>query len=530
MDAFLLNLSSLPPQSEDNVFENIWKQYERVILESLLSAFMLDFMIRDQHGGDVDTLNNVGQIGVDPRMEYKNSFNKGAYDRRGEYSHKDVEGSGTNYQKIKHEARKSYNADNRKTVIDEYSGGTLGFFGKSKNRPTDKNANLDHVVSAKNIHDDRRRVLSGLSTKDLADKEENLAWTSEHLNKSLGRTDNDEYIEMHTELDETTKANMREKNRIAKESMEKSVFQAYYLDPSNPNCRRFYADATVAAGKLGVKMGIRQVLGFFFVEVYIVTKQEVQSLESGCDFSEIIRALIVGVKKGFESATSKYKELFSKFAEGFASGAFASLCTTLCNIFASTGKFFVKNIREITASVVRSARVLLLNPDDLELGERFKMSAVILATGASILVGSYIGVKLAETPIAEIPVIGNIIIRFCSTFISGLLSCTFLIYMDRSRFINAIINALNAVPSEVTGMKELSAYLEQYAAELNEVDIDKFRRDSERFQDGAERVIHAKNEDELSIVLSDLFKDLKLPWKGDFDYFMGNRNNHLVFE
>ena len=62
MDTFLNELSTLPTQPEENVFNSIWKQYERVILESILSAFLLDFMITDQHGGDVDTINNVHKI------------------------------------------------------------------------------------------------------------------------------------------------------------------------------------------------------------------------------------------------------------------------------------------------------------------------------------------------------------------------------------------------------------------------------------------------------------------------------------
>ena len=92
-------------------------------------------------------------------------------------------GTGTNFQRIKHEAREKYREDNN-TVKDAYEDKDLGFLGKSKNRPTESSAELDHVISAKSIHDDRGRVLSGCSTKDLADREVNLQWTNEHLNKS----------------------------------------------------------------------------------------------------------------------------------------------------------------------------------------------------------------------------------------------------------------------------------------------------------------------------------------------------------
>ena len=530
MDSFLKELNSLQVQPEENVFASIWKQYERVILESILSAFLLDFMIADLHGGDVDTINNVRQVGTDPLMNYKNSANIVAYNDRGEYAHKDVEGPGTNYQTIKHNARAAYGESNSNTVNDAYTNRELHFLGKSKGRPTEKNANLDHVVAAKTVHDDRGRVLSGLSTKDIADVKENLAWTNEHLNKSLSDTDKAAYVNEHPELSEDTKQRLLEADKRAREAQDKMMFQAYYLDPSNPQCRQFYKDATVAAGKLGIKMGIRQALGFVFVEVYLVTKQEVQSLAPGCDYSDISKAVTVGLKKGFESALSNYKEILAKFEEGLVAGGLASLCTTLCNIFFTTGKFFIKNIREILSCIVRSTRVLLLNPEDLELGDRLKMSSVIMATGASVLAGSYVGVKLAETPIAEIPIIGDLIIRFCSTLVSGLLSCTFLIFMDRSEFMNKMVDALNTIPSEVTDMKEISAYLEKYTAELYQIDIEKFRRDSEQYEEGAMRIINARDEQELRIVLKDVYGSLELPWKGDFDDFMGNKDNHLVFE
>ena len=530
MDAFLNGLNSLPPQPDENVFNSIWKQYERVILESLLTAFWLDFMITDQHGGDVDTLNNVRKIGSDPKMDYKNSANRDAYDNRGDYNHTIVEGTGTNFQSIKHEARAAYAKDNQNTVTDGYTNKELKFLGKSKGRPTDQNANLDHVVAAKTVHDDRGRVLSGLSTKDLADAKSNLVFTNEHLNKSLSDSDKATYVKEHPELSEETKRNLLEKERIAKEEMNKSMFQAYYLDPSNPQCRQFYTDATIAAGKLGIEMGIRQALGFVFVEVYLVTKEEVQSLPPGCNYMDITNAVINGIKKGFESAISKYDEIIAKFGEGLTAGMLASLCTTLCNIFSTTGKFVIKNIREISASVIRSSRVLLLNPDDLELGDRIKMSSVILATGASVLAGSFVGSLLAETPVVGIPVVGGIVIRFCSTLVSGLLSCTYLIYMDRSKFMNEIVDKLNEIPSEVTDMKLILNKLDAYGAELSQIDVEQFKKDSEEFEVGAERIIRAENEQELKAILDDIYKNLELPWIGDFDGFMGNKENHLVFE
>ena len=60
---------------------------------------------------------------------------------------------------------------------DEYTG---------KNINKNDNANLDHVVSRKEIYENARRKQAGINTEDLANKDENLKPTNESLNKSKG--------------------------------------------------------------------------------------------------------------------------------------------------------------------------------------------------------------------------------------------------------------------------------------------------------------------------------------------------------
>lgn len=67
-------------EPDENVFGSIWKEYERVILQSLITSFGLDFFIHDRHGGDVDTVHNVRKIGQDLNMQYKNRQNQVQYD------------------------------------------------------------------------------------------------------------------------------------------------------------------------------------------------------------------------------------------------------------------------------------------------------------------------------------------------------------------------------------------------------------------------------------------------------------------
>lgn len=195
----------------------LFRQYERVLVESLVTSFALDFLVKDQYGGDVDTIHNVRKIGQDDKMTYKNMLNQQEYEQRGEYVYDSYHsGKDTNYAKMTHELREAAQKEGKPVPIkDEYTGDTIYVLGKSKGAPPDKRASLDHVLTAKTIHEDRGRVLSGIKGEELADARDNLRWTNTSLNSSMGATKDSsgdpveipEYIALHPELPEETKAN-----------------------------------------------------------------------------------------------------------------------------------------------------------------------------------------------------------------------------------------------------------------------------------------------------------------------------------
>ena len=147
--------TSFDPEPSEPVMDSIFQQYERVLVESLISSFGLDFLIKDQHGGDVDTIHNVRQIGKDEQMTYKNAKNEKDYEQRGDYN------SSMYHNDPRFKAKKRENRAKREAgeLFDAYT---------NKKISPDGNSDLDHVVSAKEIHDDRGRVLAGLSGTDLA--------------------------------------------------------------------------------------------------------------------------------------------------------------------------------------------------------------------------------------------------------------------------------------------------------------------------------------------------------------------------
>ena len=104
--SFVNGLNDTDPQpSEGSVFNVMFQQYDRVVVESLITSFGLDMLlVKDQYGGDVDTVHNVRKIGYDSNMGYKNPENEKIYRERGLYDEASYHSGGA-FRIKKHEAR-----------------------------------------------------------------------------------------------------------------------------------------------------------------------------------------------------------------------------------------------------------------------------------------------------------------------------------------------------------------------------------------------------------------------------------------
>ncbi|MCM1330773.1 MAG: hypothetical protein NC253_15235 [Ruminococcus sp.] len=542
VNSYAANLGkNYSPDPNENVFDSIFREYEHVIFESIVTSFGLDFIVKDRHGGDVDTIHNVRQIGNDPDMVYKNKENEKAYENRGEYSyfHKKKYGNGycknkeddyhdrnAQYSQKKSETRK--NAENG-VITDEYTGKNIAF---AKAAPENLKASLDHVIAANDIHEDRGRVLSELSGTDLANSPENLKFTNQSLNSSMQEKQIPEYIKNHPELPEETKKNMMDAYNTAKSAYENKLAKAYYTSP------KFIKDSASAAGKLGVQMGLRQVLGFFFANVWCAIREEFEKAELewglNLDLGDFFTAISNGAKRGLEETMSV--ETFKKFIDGGIAGILSSLTTTICNIFFTTAKNVVKIIRQSYASIVQAAKVLLINPDGYLFGDRMLAAAKIIAAGASIVVGSTVSIALEGTALGQIPVIGDIVQTFLGSLVTGVMSCTLLLFLDRSKVSQNLVNFLNnidkGIDKELANITQQAEYFESYAAQLMDIDINAFQVEIAVYSNFTDELLKCDNDESLNLILKNITEKLgiKLPWTGDFDEFMGNRNNTLVFE
>lgn len=540
MNEFIIEINNnIEPEPNEKVFDSIWKEYERVIIESLITSFGLDFLCRDQYGGDVDTIHNVRTIVDDNNNPvFKNVKNKEAYSNKGDYD-SIIYHSDSRYTDIIKKMKNSFNEKGEK-IDDTYVPENKVIPRNKKTTPQEEQAQLDHVISSKDIHDDPGRVLAGLDGVDLANNPDNLKFTNAALNNNMRDKTVDEYIQWCEEhpdqvnwgrgkgepLPEEVKDRLREEYNQAKKKYDSQINKKYY------SSSKFIKDVGSAAVKRGAEMGLRQAVGFVFAELWISCKEKMLELPVNKTFRDIFEAIGDGIKQGIIKVKNDYKELMKRIEEGFAAGAFSSVITSICNIFITTPENYVKMLRQIFPSIIQSSKVLLFNPDNLMFGDRLKKSTIIMGTGASVLVGTTVSDEIAKTPIGKNKVVGKSICSFIGTFISGIISCSMLIFMDRSKFINNLFDRMNRIPTSANNYKEIADQMENLAADLENLDYDNFRQEVEKYDVYTNKIIKSESQDELNEILLAAYKEfnIELPWKGDFNTFMGDKSNCLIFE
>lgn len=483
MDHLLEELKKDTPKTEGPVFQNLMDEYQKVILRSLVATFGLDFLIRDQVGGDVDTVHNVRST----EIGYKNPQNASDYANREKYDsityHKDPR-----YKQMVSKVR-----EKQEFIDDAYVHGKEIFYGKQswlKEHPYER-ASLDHIVSANEIHKDPGRVLAELNGIELANSPDNLFFTNANLNAIKSDLSIDKLIaKKGDQLSNETKTLMKDLDTKSRRIIDKKINNAYYTS------EKFYIDSINASHKLGVNMGIREVMGFILVEIYFSCKNGMKVVPDGASVNDYFSALRKGIDDGFNTIKSNYGMLFKVVGEGYLSGVIASLSTTLINTFFTTNKVFIKNTRIASVTLVRASKVLLFNPGDLYLGDRFKATSVILTTGVSTIVGVTIGECLKKSPIASIPEVGNMTINFIQILMSGLLSCTFLYMMDRSKFINDLVDHFNKYAPVGYDINYYCRQFEMMSAQLNDYDIEALVNECDKYDQVLK--IDFENEDESS--------------------------------
>lgn len=574
-------------------------EYEKVFMRTLITSFGLDLFIKDQHGGDVDTINNV-ENGVEFKNEmYKNQHKvaMSSYSQKEPYLHgKGVKPSDSADSEIKnlYEGQVRYNEIRKEYVTEARKGKLIDpYTGKKVDGLNTKNYDNEHIVSAHEINSSKARILSGIATEDLANTKENLVLVDSQVNRSKGARSIPEYLDYIHSTDKNTQLNkdrtmrdnllkkkaagelsenqektltelnkkiekfenldekkMKELDKKQRENISNAYNKGYYsfnsnsfssIDEFKKSClqfknSQFFKDTQNAVYTRGLQMAVRQALGFALSEIYFEVRVEFKNQDNSnsFDLKDFFKKIIEGIKRGFSKVIKDYKQLLSSFANGALAGALSAISTTLINIFTTTLKNTGRIIRQSWASIVEALKVLFFNPDNLRLGDRIKAVLKIIATGATVVFGYYLNSILENSGIGAIPLVGSILSEVISGLVTGIISCTLLYFIDHNQSFNKIFELLNGPSIEESKefYQEQAQKFEEYACKLEKIDVNKFKKEVDFYREVSSNLSGIKDSAKFNEYLKKLLEEMnsKLPWIGDFDEFMSNKNNRLTFE
>lgn len=530
------------PETMQTVAANYpWsEELEKTVVNSLCTTFGLDFLlIQDKAGGDVNTIQNVRE-GI-----WATDQEKQAYEQRGNYS--DVRSDYHSHANYIETGRRDKTLQQAGQLHDTYRDRTMA---------ASEQRNLDHIIAAKEIHDDPGRVLADLEGVELANNSSNLQTTLETINKSKKQTPIDEYLGklpvlidghkkdlakkqatlaglpketpkqrhdaevLESEISKAQKKidalesidpdAMRKKDQQARKEYEGEVNYSYY------SSSKFMQETGHAAGLSGIKTGTRQLLGLVMAEIWFELRSQIpkvlETLRAKFNFEEFITHIKDVFQGIWRRVKVRFEDFLTSFRDGIFGGILSSLTTTVFNIFATVQRLAIKIIRETWGQLVKAIKLIFFNPDELSFVDLCKAVVGVLSTAASLAIGSIAHAQLL--PLCNFP-FGAELAAFAGALVTGLVTLGltyFMLHSSVAQKVWAFVESLMPHIGTVKKYQDISAELDRYLIELARLE---FNMDTEELAAFSRDLAACNDEMQRGLVLKDEItkRDIKLPYE-----------------
>lgn len=402
------------------------------VLVSVVGPFGLGQIVAayDKVGGNVDTIHNARED------VYATEREQIQFENRGEYESSKYHGHSGYVSKNRDVAAKKSEG----VLVDEYTGLRL-----SKNDGVD----LDHTISASEIHNDRGRVLAEVNGPDVANSSSNLNATERSINRSKKHKSVDAYLQgledkkearltriaelqakvsltdqerkeckKLMKIEDVDPERLRNKDSIARQHYEGTISVKYYT--SNKFIKSTLATSGIEASKMGLQQAIGCVVVDFFAGIFDEIQDAYQNgFKDGVGKDTFFEALAERLRRVATAVLDDWKNVVVALRDGAISGALSNILTTFINAFWTTAKRIVRMIREGFMSLLRAVKMLVVRPEGMTAAQAsdaaLKLFASGVLTGVGVIAEEYIEKALLPT-LSAIPVIGT----FGSTVIAAL--------------------------------------------------------------------------------------------------------------
>lgn len=412
---------------------DFWKTIISEVSQTTLQRFGIEHLVNKvdgfgglndfKDGGDISTVHNADKgvfVDDEHRQRYQLIYNK---DTRKKY----YEGRKTdsNDTRLATQRKRLFQNEN---VIDGYTG---------KNLSKDGSTHLDHIISAKEIHENKRARLfmSNDERNDMAVDERNIVPTNSSLNQSKGEHDLDEWLDKPSSKDKSQ--TNQERFGINKEDAHKLKEDAKSFVNDKINAARA-KEVTTASISRGVKQAKKQIVGLIFYYGQEIIVDSLKELALTWKNYSGIKQRLFAIKECGNHIKDKVitkikdiktiaKDIFNCVSEGFISGVTACIVEGIINMFLTTVKNVSKLLQDGITGLISVVKLWIKNPENLPKNELVKSSikliSGILATSLGIIAeesirSGFVAVFPALTFLAEpVGIVGGILVTGC---LSGL--------------------------------------------------------------------------------------------------------------
>lgn len=461
---------------EQDKINNMFLDCQNTVLENIIRPFGLGrILFENKDGGNVDTIHNA-RSGVYATDKEKSAYdNREAYDSHHYHSHDD------------------YIAKNRKDSKAFKEGNLQDSYTKGKIRVSSKK-NLDHTVSASEIHHDPGRILADVDGADLANVNSNLNSTSETINKTKQHktvaeyqayientkrpnlenkisnlsnksnlTDKEKKQLAHAqnqlkELDKIDFDKMHEHDKQARKEIDAKINSEYY------GSKKFATAVAKTSAVEAGKMGLQQAIGIMLEEFVRSCFDEIKDIwnngfKGGNLNDSFFSVMKERLKRIATRVASKWKDAVTAFKDGAIAGFFSNIITVIINIFKTTSGRIVRMIREGFMSFLRAVKMLLFPPEDMTWREAAHAATKILAGGAILAGGIMLEEVIEKAILTSLPVlapyttiISSVLLGLATgittVFATWILDKADLFGVEKEARHKAVINKLQSITEE----------------------------------------------------------------------------------
>jgi hypothetical protein len=213
---------------------------------------------------------------------------------------------------------------------------------------------------------------------------------------------------------------------------------------------------------------MQQAVGLLLIELINGLFNEVKDIYiNGVDTCNLRWELKKRFGRISHTVSARWKHAIKGLHDGFFTGFISNLITTIINTVATTGKKFVRMIREGIFSLFKAMKVIFFPPEGMT-DEQAKHEGLKLILSGAIVVGSIVVSEIIEKSILTVPVLAPfapILSSMLTGFISGISIAIGCYLIDKMDIWGAV-----TIEEHSFVMRGLSSYAEDSIAACNEMD------------------------------------------------------------